>query len=52
MPLPDNKRKDLIHMTELENQILTGERALFQGHDLRIKGTIFADGESPLKESR
>ena len=59
MLLPDNKRKDLIYMgnnqtgvTELENQILTGERALFQGHDLRIKGTIFADGESPLKVCR
>ena len=32
--------------------ILTGERALFQGENLRIIDTIFADGESPLKESR
>lgn len=39
-------------VTERVDQILTGERALFQGHNLRIKGTIFADGESPLKESR
>lgn len=39
-------------VTELENQVLTGERALFQGHDLLIKDTIFVDGESPLKESR
>ena len=31
---------------------LTGERALFQGKDLRITDTVFADGESPLKESR
>lgn len=30
---------------------LTGERALFQGENLRIYDTIFADGESPLKES-
>lgn len=31
---------------------LTGERALFQGKNLQIYDTIFADGESPLKESR
>ncbi len=36
---------------EIRNQYLTGERALFQGHDLQIIDTIFADGESPLKES-
>ncbi len=36
---------------EIRNQYLTGERALFQEHDLRIFDTIFADGESPLKES-
>lgn len=30
----------------------TGERALFMAHDLDIKDSIFADGESPLKESR
>ena len=29
-------------VTELENQILTGERALFQGHDLRLRGMIFS----------
>lgn len=39
-------------MTEIDNQVLTGERALFQGHDLLIRDTIFVDGESPLKESR
>lgn len=31
---------------------LTGERALFQGENLRIVDSIFADGESPLKECR
>ena len=30
---------------------LTGERALFQGQNLRIVDTIFTEGESPLKES-
>lgn len=38
--------------TEIRQKILTGERALFQGKDLKIYDTIFADGESPLKESR
>lgn len=37
---------------ELNQKFLTGERALFQGKNLRIRDTIFADGESPLKESR
>ena len=36
---------------EIRQQFLTGERALFQGKNLRIVDTIFADGESPLKES-
>lgn len=36
----------------IEQQYLTGERALFGGHDLAIRYTTFADGESPLKESR
>lgn len=31
---------------------LTGERALFKARDLQIEDCIFADGESPLKESR
>lgn len=39
-------------MKEIKQESLTGERALFQGHDLRITDTIFDDGESPLKESR
>ena len=37
---------------EYRQAYLTGERALFQGENLRIVDTIFADGESPLKESR
>mgnify|MGYP002801019368 CR=1 FL=1 len=37
-------------MKELRQEYLTGERALFQGRDLKIYGTTFADGESPLKE--
>lgn len=37
---------------EFHQAYLTGERALFQGQDLKIFDTIFADGESPLKESR
>ena len=36
----------------IEQQLLTGERALFKGHDLDIRYSTFADGESPLKESR
>ncbi len=38
-------------MKEVKQAFLTGERALFQGQQLRIFDTIFADGESPLKES-
>ncbi len=38
--------------TELRQQFFTGERALFQAHDMAIYDTIFDDGESPLKESR
>lgn len=37
---------------EIRQEFLTGERALFQGKDLEIYDTVFADGESPLKESR
>lgn len=37
---------------EIRQQLLTGERSLFQGKDLQIYDTIFEDGESPLKESR
>jgi hypothetical protein len=37
---------------EIKQEILTGERALFQGASLKIYDSIFKDGESPLKESR
>ena len=33
---------------EIRQEYLTGERALFQGADLIIYDSIFADGESPL----
>ena len=33
---------------EYHQKFLTGERALFQGRNLKIFDTIFADGESPL----
>lgn len=36
---------------EYRQAYLTGERALFQGENLRITDSVFADGESPLKES-
>lgn len=36
---------------EIRQAVLTGERALFQGADLKIYDSTFADGESPLKES-
>ncbi len=37
---------------EIRQEFLTGERALFQAADLAISDSTFADGESPLKESR
>ena len=42
-----SKEKEMI-----SQEYLTGERALFQAHDLQINDTVFTDGESPLKESR
>lgn len=36
---------------EINRAFLTGERALFASDHLKIYDTIFADGESPLKES-
>ena len=39
-------------MENINQEFLTGERALFQGNNLEIHDTIFADGESPLKESK
>ena len=38
-------------MKEIRQEYLTEERALFNGENLKIYDTIFADGESPLKES-
>lgn len=35
----------------IDNQMLTGERALFNSKDLKITNSIFDNGESPLKES-
>lgn len=39
-------------MDTLTQKILTGERALFMGKNLKIHDTIFENGESPLKESK
>lgn len=39
-------------MNKINQKYLTGERALFKSSDLIISDTIFADGESPLKECR
>ena len=36
---------------EICQEFFTGERALFGSKYLRVKDTIFDDGESPLKES-
>lgn len=38
-------------MQTINQQMLTGERALFKSNQLVIMHSIFADGESPLKES-
>lgn len=37
---------------EIKQQRLTGERALFAAKNIVIRNSTFADGESPLKESR
>lgn len=39
-------------MKFIKQEYLSGERALFKSHDMKIEDTIFADGESPLKESQ
>ena len=39
-------------MKEIKQELLTGERALFGTDGLHAVDCIFADGESPLKESR
>jgi hypothetical protein len=36
---------------KIRQEFFTGERALFQGENLKIYDSVFADGESPLKES-
>ena len=36
---------------EINQQLFTGERALFNSYDLIIRNSIFDAGESPLKES-
>lgn len=38
-------------MKKLEQGLFTGERALYNSHDLEIVDSTFLDGESPLKES-
>lgn len=39
-------------MKEIRQEFLSGERALFQGENLKIYDSIFDNGESPLKESK
>ncbi len=39
-------------MTEIKNEILTGERALYGSESLKITDCIFENGESPLKECK
>ncbi|MBU3099376.1 MULTISPECIES: DUF3737 family protein [Clostridium] len=39
-------------MKLVKEQILKGERALFNSKDLQVSYSTFADGESPLKESQ
>ncbi|MGL4695000.1 DUF3737 family protein [Enterococcus larvae] len=38
-------------MEKFNQQLFTGERALFKANQLEISHSVFADGESPLKES-
>ena len=38
-------------MKEILNEHFSGERALFQRNGLRISGTVFDDGEAPLKHN-
>ena len=39
-------------MDIIKEQVLVGERALFASRELDVRDCVFADGESPLKESR
>ena len=43
-------RKDQ-HMKEYNDEIFTGERALYRADGLQLRRVIFDDGESPLKHS-
>ena len=45
-------RFQVVKNKTIRQEVLTGERALFQEDGLTIYDTIFEDGESPLKESR
>lgn len=36
-------------MNRINNQALTGERALFKSEDLEVSDCYFYDGESPLR---
>jgi len=47
-----NTNTNTTYTTTVENARLTGERALFKAHDIKVSNTLFDDGESPLKESR
>jgi hypothetical protein len=47
-----SKERERRIMKLIKQQMLTGERALFQSKDLKISYSTFADGESPLKESQ
>lgn len=38
-------------MKTINQQLLTGERALFKARDMKILNSVFENGESPLKES-
>ena len=46
------RQRESRNLKEINQQVLTGERALFQGHDLHITNSTFVDGESPLKHSQ
>lgn len=39
-------------MKVIKQEYLSGERALFKSQNIRVEDSVFADGESPLKESR
>lgn len=39
-------------MDVVKQKYLSGERALFKSENIKVEDCVFADGESPLKESR